>query len=289
MSNNKYTIPPNTSLGPIALTVSDLDRSLNFYRQALGFQVHDMTERTARLGSGTGGDILILVENSNAPRVEGRTGVYHFAILVPSRLELARSFQRLLDSGWPLSGFGDHEVSEAIYLSDPDRIGIEIYRDRPRDEWPVQDGEVQMTTRPLDIDSLTQEMQGSGGVPPALHAGAVLGHVHLKVADLEAAESFYHGVLGFELMQRYGRAASFVSAGGYHHHIGFNTWESKGAKPPPSGAAGLRYFTIRMPTANDLEKLLKRIRQAGIPYEEDNEAGFLVRDPSGNSVRLTGE
>lgn len=169
--------------------------------------------------------------------------MYHFAILVPSRASLGRSLRRLSEKRWPLTGASDHLVSEALYLDDPDGLGIEIYRDRPRDEWPVSNGQLLMATDPLDLqgvfDEPGAEMQWSG-----LEAGTVIGHVHLHVPHLDTAERFYCGRIGFEPTVRGYPGALFVAAGGYHHHLGLNTWTGIGAPPPPDDAVGLRSFTI---------------------------------------------
>lgn len=265
----------------VHLTVPDLGRSLACYER-LGFQVHGQEPSDARLGAG-GADLLVLHENPAGPRPRGTTGLYHLAVLVPSRADLARSLARVMQSGNPLQGLSDHGVSEAIYLADPDGNGIEIYRDRPRDQWAWEDGRLQMTTLPLDpADLLAETAETEGGLAP----GSVIGHVHLRVADIAAAEAFYTGVLEFERTVRYGTSASFVSAGGYHHHIGFNTWTSTGAPAPPAGAIGLSHFTVRLPGEAERERVVDRIRSAGIGSEE-TPAGPLVRDPSGNALVLS--
>jgi catechol 2,3-dioxygenase len=206
--------------------------------------------------------------------------LYHFAILVPSRAHLARALRRLVDTRTRLQGAADHGVSEAIYLADPDGNGIEIYRDRPRPEWPVIDGRLHMGVDPLDLEALVDE---SDDESTALAPGTVVGHVHLHVSDLAAARRFYVDVLGFELMQRYGPSALFVSAGGYHHHIGLNTWAGVGAPPPPPGAIGLRQFIVKMPNAAALEEIGTRLREAAIPVETIGEA-ILTGDPSSNAI-----
>jgi catechol 2,3-dioxygenase len=224
----------------------------------------------------------VLRASPNAPHLSGTTGLYHFAILVPSRAHLARALRRLVDMRTQLQGAADHGVSEAIYLPDPDGNGIEIYRDRPRPEWPVANGRLHMGVDPLDLGALLDESEdGSSG----LATGTVVGHVHLHVSDLVAAGQFYIDVLGFELMQRYGPSALFVSAGGYHHHIGLNTWAGAGAPPPPPGAIGLRHFTVELPTTSALEEVHTRLRQAGRPVETTRET-ILTKDPSSNAILL---
>jgi catechol 2,3-dioxygenase len=283
---SSVSIHPGANVGYVHLTVTNLERSLKFYQDSMGFKVHalDAEQRTARLGAGRD-DILALTELPAARRVRHTSGLYHFAVLRPSRLELARSLTRLSESGWRLDGASDHLVSEALYLSDPDGNGIEIYRDRPKSEWPVEDGQVRMAADPLDFDGILEELRQEAEPWPGLDPATVLGHMHLHVGDQTAAEAFYCGVIGFDLMQRW-NGASFVSAGGYHHHLGFNTWAGVGAPPAPPDAVGLRYWTLRLPEATELERIRARARAAGVAFEE-TERGTLMQDPSMNGVLLT--
>lgn len=227
-----------------------------------------------------------MVRTPAAPRVRGTTGLYHFAILVPSRADLARSLRRLADTDTVMQGFADHGVSEALYLADPDGNGIEIYRDRPRAEWPMANGAVQMTADPLDLEDLLAAAPPASGQFHALADGTVIGHVHLHVGNLAEAEAFYVGVLGFDLIQRYGPSALFVSAGGYHHHVGLNTWAGVGAPPPPPGAIGLRHFVVRLPTAGARTRIVERINAARVPIVA-HEYGSLVHDPARNAILLS--
>jgi catechol 2,3-dioxygenase len=271
-------------IGDVHLTVSSLERSVTFYTERLGFKVHARERERAHLGAG-GDDLLVLVEAPEASRVRGTTGLYHFAVLVRSRADLARSLRRLAETDTVMQGFADHGVSEALYLADPDGNGIEIYRDRPRSDWPIVAGQIRMGTDPLDVDDLLREPVQPGW---ELAAGTVIGHVHLHVSDLAAAEAFYIGVLGFELMQRYGPGAIFVSSGGYHHHVGLNTWAGVGAPPPPPGAIGLRHFTVRFSDLEARDRVASRLASAGIPYDE-RDGGLLVRDPAQNAILLSGD
>jgi catechol 2,3-dioxygenase len=207
---------------------------------------------------------------------------------MPSRRELALALMRLADARWPLDGASDHVVSEALYLSDPDGNGIEIYRDRPRDQWQVRDGRLQMATLPLDLRHLAGELAGGDPHSPSLPAGTRMGHVHLQVSELEQTEAFYHGVLGFDVTVRSYPGALFVSAGGYHHHIGCNTWHSAGSGPALPGAVGLRAYEVALPDTAALQTVLARIEAAGLVTEADGQTGGqIVRDPSGNAVLLT--
>lgn len=278
-------IHPDTRIGAVHLTVADLDRALAFYQNALGFTLHRRTESSAILGAGRA-DLLVLTAQPGARPVHGTTGLYHFAILVPSRRDLARSLKRLAETRTPVQGFADHRVSEAIYLSDPEGNGIEIYRDRPRSAWYDSQGRFHMATDPLDLGDLLNELQDDRQPWTGLQPKTTIGHIHLCVASIPQAEAFYRDVLGFDLMARYGPAASFLSAGGYHHHIGVNTWGSLGAPPPPPDATGLRTFDVVLPNREAMLATVDRVRAAGITVEEQ-EAGFLVRDPSHNGLRLT--
>lgn len=274
-------LDPGTRLGAVSLTIRDLSRSVDFYTGRLGLELLARGGGEATLGSSSA-PLLHLVEDTAAQPRGGTTGLYHFALLEPSRAALARSLRRLAETRTRLSGASDHGVSEALYLSDPDHIGIEIYRDRPREEWPWQDGELAMTTDRLDLEDLRAAFDSA---TPA--GGTVMGHVHLHVARLEEARTFYVDLLGFDTMQRYGGQALFVSAGGYHHHVGLNTWQGAGAPPPPPGSTGLRHFEILLPGEAALAGLAERLRAAAAAFERHGEK-LLLRDPSGNGIALAG-
>ena len=277
----------DTTLGPVRLTVSQLDRSRAFYERAIGLRATELHDGTLALGAGDGPPLIELLGDTSAPRLNRRApGLYHLAILVPTRRDLAFALARLVQTRWPLDGASDHMVSEALYLSDPDGNGIEIYRDRPRDEWPRSGGQLQMATLPLDLDSLLDELRDVSELQAQAPAGTRIGHVHLQVADLAGAEAFYHGVLGFDVMVRGYPGALFVSAGGYHHHVGLNTWHSAGAPPALAGSVGLRSFTVELPSERELAAVLARVRAAGIATSEVP-GGVLVRDPFGSGVLLS--
>lgn len=259
-----------------------MERSLVYYREAVGLESLERGNNEASLGAGDR-ELLHLVEEPGAPPAVGHTGLYHFALLVPQRIDLARWLAHAGRDRVQLVGLSDHFVSEALYLSDPDGHGIEIYWDRPRQAWEGQVG-ARMTTLPLDVESLLRELpdpvtESFDGLP----AGTTMGHVHLKMASLGETIAFYDGVLGFALMAQLGDSAAFLSAGGYHHHIGANTWESAGATPPPSGTAALRHATVLLPDQAELDRVLGRLAERGHPTEE-SAAGFRVRDPSGNAL-----
>jgi len=275
-------IDPATHIGAVHLTIRDLDRSIRFYETHLGFTLRRRDDRIAILGAG-GPDLLVLTQSAQAPRVHGTTGLYHFAVLVPSRADLARALRRLVGTDTVMQGAADHGVSEALYLADVDGTGIEIYRDRPRTEWPFVGGRLRMRTEPLDFEDV---LSAAGEPGAGLAPGTVVGHVHLHVSKLDEAQRFYVDVLGFDLMQRYGPSALFVSAGGYHHHIGLNTWAGVGAPPPPPGAIGLDHFDVVLPSEAAVAALAARIAAAGIPVGSVG-GGILVRDPAGNAIRVT--
>ena len=249
-------LPPSTGVGAVHLTVSDLERSLDYYRTAIGLDVLEEGIGRASLGAG-GRELLGLVEQPGAQPARGATGLYHFALLVPERDELARWLAHAARDRVPLVGLSDHYVSEALYLSDPDWHGIEIYWDRPAIGWEGQVGS-RLTTLPLDVDGLLAELDDPANEPfDGLPAGTRMGHVHLKAASIAPTVWFYRDVLGFGLMAQLGEQAAFLAAGGYHHHIGANTWESAGGKPPPAGRGGA-------PARDDPVARLRGARSAGV-------------------------
>lgn len=281
-----WKMPAAAHVGMVSLTVADLVRSLRFYTDVLGLAVAESSQDYAVLAAGER-PLLHLVEQRGArPKPADATGLYHFALLLPSRPDLARWLRHVAGQRWPLQGWADHGVSEAIYLADPDGNGIEVYRDRPRVEWPVARGELQMVTDPLDAQGLLRLADSDDTRWQGLPAGTTMGHIHLHVAALQPALDFYAGLLGLDVMQRYGPSAAFVSAGGYHHHVGLNTWAGVGAPPPPPNTAGLRYWTLVLPDQASLNDLIARLHAAHRVVEEQA-TGSFVRDPSGNQLLLT--
>lgn len=278
-------LSPLTRPGPVHLTVGDLGRSLSYYRAAVGLE--PIREDGGRVSLGRGGQILLeLVEEPGARPARGYTGLYHVALLVPERADLARWLAHAARDRVPLQGLSDHFVSEAIYLSDPDGHGIEIYWDRPRERWQGTVAE-RLTTLPLDVDGLLGELVDPASEPFAgLPAGTVIGHVHLKVADIPSTIAFYRDTLGFALMAQLGGQAAFLAAGGYHHHVGANTWESAGASSPPPGTASLRHATIVLASREDRERAVERSQAAGHAVDETDD-GPVVADPSGNRLLLS--
>lgn len=282
------TIDPGTSLGSVALTVADLDGGAAFYREAIGLRELRRDGDTVDLGAPDDESPLVtLVGRPDAPpRPPRTTGLFHLALLVPSRSELARSFQRVREAGHRFTGASDHLVSEALYLDDPEGNGIELYRDRPRDEWTRAGGDLQMATLPLDLEGVLASAP-AGDAGEGMARGTTLGHVHLQVGSIPAAYAFYTDGLGFDPTVRGYPGALFVSAGGYHHHLGLNTWAGEGAPAPPEGARGLRSYTIVLPDEAALEATLAAVADAGIEVVEDENGRTIVADPSGNRAVLT--
>jgi catechol 2,3-dioxygenase len=263
-------------VGAVTLVVSDLDLALRFYAGLIGLWMHRVGEGEAALGAGDE-DLLILVEDPDALPAAGCTGLFHLAILVPSRLELAHSLQRLIYGRRQLTGFADHLVCESLYLDDPDGNGVEIYADRPREDWPLEDGHLRMATDPLDLYHVITSATGRSLPPQQVEVGTVIGHVNLRVADSAGAEAFYREVIGLDVMARWERS-SLLAAGGYHHHVGVNHAAGAGAPPPP-GSLGMRHFEL---VVGDLAGL-----RARLPAGAEHDDGRLEAvDPSGNRLLL---
>ncbi len=291
----EFSIHPATLMGHVSLTVANLENQITFYTQVLGFKLHWREGNKAGLGAG-GADLLRLTEEPNLKRYRGTTGLYHFAVLFPNRKELARAMARLFAmryENYPT----DHIMTKTTYLDDPEGNGIELYTESPEDgTWSLSNGEY-ITRRkdgslsngrePLNVNELfallTQEDALDQPVPPETRVG----HVHLHVRNIDEAVDFYHGIIGFDVM---GVAKAFrmgfVSAGGYHHHLGLNTWQGEGAPPPPADAAGLRYFTVELPNQEALDQVIARIDASGIPSNKTDD-GLLLYDPSQNGVTLS--
>ncbi len=278
-------IPAATRACAVHLTVADLERSVSYYESVIGLSVCERARDRATLGVG-GEELLVLIKQPDARTMRGYCGLYHFALLLPRRADLARWLAHAARDRVTLVGLADHYVSEAIYLSDPDGHGIEIYWDRPREVWEGKVAE-RMTTLPLDTSSLLGELPEPAREPfDRLPTGTTMGHVHLCVADIPQTIAFYRDLLGFALMASLGGQAVFLSAGGYHHHLGANTWESAGAGQPPAGAAGLRQATILLPSEAERDLLVARVADAGHEPQALDE-GILVNDPSGNPIAFT--
>jgi catechol 2,3-dioxygenase len=282
-----HRLPAGIRLGPVTLQVADLERSLAYYRDVLGFHVAAQAPGRATLAA-HGGDapLVVLREKRGAAPVprRGRLGLYHFAILLPDRAALGRFVSHLTQVG-ERAGASDHLVSEALYLQDPDGLGIEVYADRPRGMWRSVQGQLVMGTEPLDLESVVRAAGGEAwsGMP----AGTVIGHVHLYVGDIDAAAAFYHEGLGLDKVVWSYPGALFLSAGGYHHHLGVNTWAA-GAEPATDDDARLLEWEIVLPSAADAAAALDQLAAAGYAVEPSGDGG-IVRDPWGTPVRLRAE
>jgi len=290
-----FSIHTATKIGTVALRVADLETQLAFYQQALGFQLHWREGNRAGLGAG-GADLLHLTEEPDLKRYGRVTGLYHFAVLFPDRRELARALARLIALKYP-NYPTDHIMTKTTYLDDPEGNGIELYAESPEDgTWTLANGEY-VTRRadgslsdgrePLDVQALLSHLKEDDRLDAPIPPETRVGHIHLHVRAIDEAVDFYHGVLGFDVM---GVAKAFrmafVSAGGYHHHIGLNTWQGEGAPPPPADAVGLRHFTVEFPDQQAFEEVVARVDQAGI-HANQTEEGLLLYDPSQNGVILT--
>ena len=289
------SIHPATRPGYVHLKVLNLEHQVEFYEKVIGLKLHWQKAGTAGLGVGNE-DLLRLTEVKGANRYRGTTGLYHLAILLPNRRELAIAIARLFAlkyRNYPT----DHIMTKTTYLDDAEGNGIELYAESPEDgTWSLAngdyitrraDGSLSDGREPLDVEALFSLLKKDDRLDAGMPAGTRIGHVHLHVRDIDEAVDFYHGVIGFDVMgvARVFRMA-FVSAGGYHHHLGLNTWQGEGAPPPPAGALGLQAFSIVVPDKAELERVVARVKGAGVAMEQ-TEAGMLVHDPSHNGVILT--
>lgn len=285
MRGRDMSIPADTAMGPVRLVAGDMDVLTAFYGRVIGLDVIERGPGLVRLGAGDTA-LVELEEGVAAPERPPRsTGLFHMALLVPGRAELAGAHHRVSAAGWRFTGASDHLVSEALYLDDPEGNGIEIYRDRPRAEWGrAPDGELRMATLAMDLDGVLGALE-PGGADEGMPRETVMGHVHLQVGDVGEAERFYAGALGFDPTVRSYPGALFVSAGGYHHHLGLNAWGTRGAPAPPAGSRGLARFRVDLPAAGDVDAIAGRLSDAGHAVTAGPE-GLLVADPSGNRVLL---
>jgi len=283
-----FRLPSATHLGVARLQVSDLARSVPYYEGVLGFRVLERRDNVAILGAVDGDRPIIELHEFPGARAvprRGRLGLYHYAILVPDRATLGRLIAHLAEIG-AYAGMSDHLVSEAIYLTDPDGLGIEVYADRPRDTWRYEGRQIAMSTMPLDTDDL---IRAAGDVPwSGMPNGTVLGHVHLHVGDLDQASAFYHDAVGLDKVVWGYPGALFLSAGGYHHHLGTNTWAT-GATPAQDDDARLLEWEMILPDAESVGILANNIELAGYTVERSSTGSLMVRDPWGTALRIRPE
>lgn len=280
-----YRLPDATRLGGVRLQVADLDRSLAFYQTVLGLTVTARTPNGAALAPQATAEPLIELVEKKGVRPGGtdrRLGLFHFAILLPTRAALAAFVRHANGLGVQL-GAGDHVVSEAFYLHDPDGLGIEVYADRPRDSWRAIEGQLVMGTDPVDIANLLAE---AGAAWSGMPAGTVMGHVHLHVGEIAAASAFYSEALGFDRMVWNYPGALFLAAGGYHHHLGTNTWAGSGARNPNDDDARLLEWTIIVPSAADVAAVATHLEAAGHTAQREGSNSLVTRDPWDTPVRI---
>lgn len=275
---------PIMFVGQVNLKVQSIERSIAFYERVIGFKVLERTERQAKL-TADGKTALLSIEQpiDVEPKQSRTTGLYHFAILLPTRSDLIKIVRHFAEIGLQF-GSSDHLVSEALYLSDLDGNGIEIYIDRDASEWKWANGEVAMTVDPLNFTDLLSK--GVNDLWKGMPEDAVMGHIHLHVSNLVDTEEFYTKGLGFEVVNRYGNQALFISDGKYHHHIGLNTWNGVGAPKPSAQSVGLESFTLMLPSEETKNEMMNRLERIGAPVIEENGATIAV-DPSGNRIILS--
>lgn len=272
---------PVTFVGEVSLNVMDLERAVQFYQEVIGFKVLEKTAQKAVLT--VNGKVPMLTINQPSkviPKEERTSGLYHFALLLPTRMDLSAFLDHLQVQRYPY-GASDHDVSEALYLSDPDGNGIEVYWDRPTSEWSWSGGEVRMVVERLDETGLLSQRQAAWCELPE---DTLMGHIHLHVADLKKSETFYRKGLGFDVVSRYGQAY-FISTGGYHHHIGLNTWNGVGVPAPKQNSVGLHWFTLVMADEAARDRAIKQLQAIGADVNQES-GQYVALDPSGNEIHL---
>jgi catechol 2,3-dioxygenase len=278
-----FRLPDAAHVGRVRLQVSELEQSIAYYERVLGLEATKHDSGRASLASRDGSVLLELLERPGARPVprRGLRGLYHFAVLLPDRKSLAKFVLHLAQIG-ERAGMSDHLVSEAVYLSDPDGLGIEVYADRPRETWKAVDGQMTMATAPLNVQDLVKDANGEkwDGAPP----GTTMGHVHFYVGDIDEAERFYHEGLGFDKIVWNYPGALFMSAGGYHHHVGTNTWAA-GAPAATEDDAKLLDWELVLPGEGDVEAAARSVQAAGFEIDRAD-GGTYASDQQGIRVRL---
>ncbi len=276
---------PNIYTSSVTLKVKNLEQSILFYQTMIGFQVREISENKAVLTADGKTPLIYLEQLFNIETNKVRTaGLYHVALLVPSREDLGVMLKHLVQSGCPLQGASDHDVSEAIYLADPDGNGIEIYRDLSPETWEWKGDFVKMGTLPMDADGVIAA--GDHKEWTGLPAGTIIGHIHLHVGDLDKTVQFYVEGLGFNIVQKYGSQAYFLSTGKYHHHIGLNIWNGRGVPAPKENDTGLKHYDLKLPSLETFYQIVNRLKEMGAPYKLEEDIVYTA-DPSGNPIRLT--
>ncbi len=273
-------------IGCVRLNVRDVDRSLRFYSGRIGLKVAHREGTGIHLSANGDPPAQVVLSHADREPETPTSGLFHFALRVPTRRDLAQTLRRMIRDGVRIHGVADHGVSEALYLADPEGNGIEIYCDRPVEQWPSVRGRLAMVTDPLDVDNLMQEAgpeyEGptGSGVPPATDVG----HIHLSVAELAAAKAFYCDTVGLAVTQDTYPGALFMAAGGYHHHVGANVWNSRGLPPRKEGTPGLEAFELIVPDQRSVEAISERLEMTGYAVRSSDEGHLAVRDPDGIEV-----
>jgi catechol 2,3-dioxygenase len=282
-------IPDNTKIQSIDLAVKNLDETINFYKNLIGFQIAERNGKNIYLSANGKLPYLIgLHENPDGKYTSGdSTGLYHIAIRFPGRKELAKVFLHLFENKTKFQGFSDHIVSEAIYLADPEGNGVELYTDKPKETWNWKLGQVEMDTLPLNLQVLTNTINDDDLKSDLVHPDTEIGHIHLKVSNLLKAEKFYSHLLGFSITNSGYPGALFLAANGYHHHIGTNTWASKKGSPPQDNTLGLQSFTIKLPDENYIKSIEENAKSSGIEIGKLNDGKILIHDFDKNKIILT--
>lgn len=281
---SRFHMKPNKFITQIVLKVEDLERSTEFYKDILGLKVLNTREKEAILTADGATPLVTIIQPDDIiPKLPRRTGLYHFALLLPSRFYLGLFLKHIRNRKYPIIGASNHGVSEAIYLEDPDGNGIEVYADIPTSQWNKKDGKIDMFTKPLDYVNLINETGESQweGAPPE----TIIGHIHLHVGDLVSAKNFYIDGLGFDLVMEIPNSAVFLSTGGYHHHMGLNIWNGKNALPLPDNSAGMKYYTMMLPDAQSRQSTIDNLRSMGYEIVQ-RESKIFAKDPSSNLIEL---
>lgn len=275
---------PNKYPTHVALKIMDLNKSLEFYQMIMGFKILEKHGKKATLTADGINPVITLEELDNIKKKEFRkTGLYHFAILLPSRKDLGKFLKHIIDTKYPIIGASYHGISEAIYLQDIDDNGIEVYADTPVSTWKWEKNFLETTTKPLDVEDILKKANGE--VWREIPNDTIIGHIHLHVSDLDEAERFYIDGLGFDIVTKIPNQATFISTGGYHHHIAFNIWNGKDIPPPFENSVGMKYFTLRLPNQKSRHDVMDRLNSLGHEVKFENGV-FIVKDPSQNEIHL---
>lgn len=279
----EFQLHEQTQIGKVVLKVANLEKMIAFYTQVIGLSLIEKNQQTARLGT-TEKILLELIKVENPLPLTRKTGLFHVAFLLPTRKDLGNTLIHYLQSNAPIDGASDHGYSEALYLTDPEGNGIEVYRDKPKSEWDIrEDGEIVGITKEMDAEGVVAAADSQQSSFPT---GTIVGHVHLKVADLAQTETFYTQVVGLSLKNNFGNQAKFFAAGDYHHHIGSNTWMGKGVPPMADNDLGLAYYTFVLPDKEAFESLLTHLEKKNVSFTLESSRRLALLDSNGIQVKM---